>query len=227
MKSNKLLRKIKKEHKFMANKTAMKTGTNGIKLIQSYESLRLTAYKAVSTEKYWTIGYGHYGSDVRNGQTITKAKANELFKKDLKQFEAAVNDAVNVTLTQNQFDACVSLAYNIGAGAFQSSTLVKKLNQKDYAGAAEQFLRWNKSGGRVLNGLVKRREAEKELFETAAASTSNAKKSTSTKAYHTVVKGDTVSELAKKYKTTIANIKSLNDLDSKYTIRVGQKLRVR
>ncbi len=83
---------------------------------------------------------------------------------DLKKFESAVNTAVKVPINQNQFDALVSLTYNIGIGAFKDSTLLKKLNVKDYKGAAEQFPRWNRGGGRVLNGLVKRRKIEMELF---------------------------------------------------------------
>ncbi|WP_312069487.1 lysozyme, partial [Acinetobacter sp.] len=77
---------------------------------------------------------------------------------------ASVNNLVKVPLSQNQFDALVSLTYNIGSTAFKNSTLLKKLNAKDYAGAADQFLRWNKGGGKVLKGLVRRREAERALF---------------------------------------------------------------
>lgn len=85
---------------------------------------------------------------------------------DLMRFSQLVNRVVNVPLTQNQFDALVSLAYNIGPHAFEASTLLKKLNVGDYYAAAEQFLRWDKSKGQILKGLVKRRAAEKKLFLT-------------------------------------------------------------
>ena len=85
-------------------------------------------------------------------------------KEHLKRFEKTVNDLVKVPLTQNQFDALVSLTYNIGTGAFEKSTLLKKLNTGDYQGAADQFTVWNKGGGKVLQGLVNRRAKEKEVF---------------------------------------------------------------
>lgn len=140
------------------------TSADGIALIKQFEGCRLTAYKAVSTEKYYTIGYGHYGSDVTKSMTITQAQAEALLKEDLKIYEKAVNDLVKVDITQNMFDALVSFTYNCGSGALKTSTLLKKLNSKDYLGAAEEFLKWNKSGGTVLSGLINRREKEKALF---------------------------------------------------------------
>lgn len=142
----------------------MKLSNTGLALIKSFEGVRLTAYKAVSTEQYYTIGYGHYGPDVTKDMKITQAQADEYFKKDVERFEKAVNDYVKVPLNQNQFDALVSFTYNCGAGALQRSTLLELLNQGKYEEAADQFDVWIKSGNQVLNGLVKRRAKEKELF---------------------------------------------------------------
>lgn len=140
------------------------TSAAGIALIKRFEGCRLVAYKAVPTEQYWTIGYGHYGPDVDKNMTITQAQANAYLKKDLAKFEKAVSDYVKIALNQNQFDALVSFCYNCGAGALSGSTLLKKLNTKDYAGAAKEFLSWNKSSGKVLAGLITRRAAEMALF---------------------------------------------------------------
>lgn len=143
-----------------------KTATRGVELIKEFEGCRLTAYRCPAG--VWTIGYGHTGTvdgkAVASGMTITAKKATELLKKDLAKFEAAVNAYVTAPITQNMFDALVSFAYNCGAGALKGSTLLKKLNAKDYNGAAEQFPLWNKAGGKVLKGLVRRRERERQLF---------------------------------------------------------------
>ena len=116
----------------------------------------------------WTIGIGTTvypnGTKVKKGDKCTQEQAMEYLQHDLRSFEKTVNDSVKAPLTQNQFDALVSLAYNIGSTAFKNSTLLKKLNAKDYLGAADQFLVWNKGGGKVLKGLVRRREVERALF---------------------------------------------------------------
>ena len=142
----------------------MNISQNGVNLIKRYEGLRLKAYKPVKTEKYWTIGYGHYGADVTEGMEITEKRAEELLRQDLKKFEGYVNSYVKVKLTQNMYDSLVSFTYNCGGGALKSSTLLKLLNKGDYNGAASQFEKWTKGGGKVLPGLVKRRKEEKELF---------------------------------------------------------------
>lgn len=169
----------------------MKLSNTGLSLIKSFEGVRLTAYKAVSSEQYYTIGYGHYGPDVTAGMKITQTQADEYFKKDVERFEKAVNDNVKVPLNQNQFDALVSFTYNCGAGALQRSTLLELLNQGKYEEAADQFDVWNKSGNTVLAGLVKRRAKEKELFlknlpkekTVKPAETKVASKTTSVKTY--------------------------------------------
>jgi lysozyme len=97
--------------------------------------------------------------------TITQAKADELLKSGVESFVSGVNKILKRTPTQNQFDAMVSLCYNIGVGAFQGSTLIKKFNAGDTAAASEQFLVWNKAGGSVSNGRTNRRKDEKALFD--------------------------------------------------------------
>ena len=137
----------------------MKTSQAGIDLICRFEGLRLTAYKPVKTEKYWTIGYGHYGADVKQGQTITKEKAVEYLKADLAKFEAKVNKYSKYNFSQNEFDALVSFAYNVGnidqltANGTRSKTEI-----------ATKIPAYNKAGGKVLAGLTARRNAEKALF---------------------------------------------------------------
>ena len=138
----------------------------GLKLIAQFEGCYLQAY--LCPANVWTIGIGTTiypnGVKVKKGDKCTLEQAHEYLAHDMIEFEKTVNDSVKVPLSQNQFDALVSLAYNIGSGAFKNSTLLKKLNAKDYAGAADQFLVWNKGGGKVLKGLVRRREAERALF---------------------------------------------------------------
>lgn len=139
---------------------------NGMKLLEQFEGLRLEAY--LDSANIATIGWGSIkypnGNKVKLGDKITKAQAKEYKLHDLKEFESTVNTSVKVPLTQNQYDALVSLSYNIGSGAFKNSTLLKKLNSGDYKGAAEQFLVWNKVNSKKVQGLVNRREAERNLF---------------------------------------------------------------
>jgi GH24 family phage-related lysozyme (muramidase) len=145
----------------------MNISQKGIDLIKSFEGLSLKAYKPVAGEKYWTIGYGHYGADVRQGQVITKEQAEALLKKDLQKYVDGVNSVLKVPINQNQFDALVSFAYNCGVGALQKSTLLKKLNAGDYVGASKEFGKWvHGAGGVVLKGLVTRRQKEAKLFNT-------------------------------------------------------------
>lgn len=140
----------------------------GTQLISSFEGLALIAYQCPAN--VWTIGSGTTvypsGQPVHQGDTCSLEQALAYKAYDLMRFSQLVNRVVNVPLTQNQFDSLVSLAYNIGPHAFEASTLLKKLNVGDYYAAAEQFLRWDKSKGQILKGLVKRRAAEKKLFLT-------------------------------------------------------------
>lgn len=130
--------------------------------IKDHEGLRLTAYK--DGGGVWTIGYGHTGADVREGLTVPLSEAERLLTRDLKTAEGHVNGAVQVKLTQNQFDALVSFVYNVGGEAFRTSTMLRLLNAGDYVGAANQFPRWNKDNGKVVQGLINRRAKERDLF---------------------------------------------------------------
>ena len=144
----------------------MHVNSSGIDLICNFEGKRLVAYD--DGVGVWTIGFGTTiypnGIKVKKGDVCTEAQAKAYMAHDLKKFELAVNDAVNISLNQNQFDALVSLAYNIGTNAFKNSTLVKKLNAGDIRGAANQFDVWVKAGGKRMQGLVNRRAKEKALF---------------------------------------------------------------
>lgn len=142
-------------------------------LIIHFETLRLTAYDDLQPHLILnqnsvlkgtlTIGYGHT-SNVYIGQKITKEQAFELLKEDLLNSQNSINSLVTVPLNQNQFDALVSFVYNIGHTAFKKSTLLKKLNNNDYLGASNEFKRWNKAKGQILDGLIDRRLKEKNLF---------------------------------------------------------------
>ncbi|MGN7124375.1 lysozyme [Methylorubrum thiocyanatum] len=144
----------------------MRTSTTGQRLIAEFEGCKLTAYKCPAG--IWTIGVGHTSAAgkpvVKSGMRITQAEADDILARDLVRFENAVARVVEVPLNQNQFDALVSFAFNLGEGALASSTLLKKLNAGDYTGAADQFARWNKVGPKVLAGLTRRRAAEADLF---------------------------------------------------------------
>ena len=140
----------------------MQISKAGLDLIKQFEGLYLKAYRCPAGVP--TIGYGHTAG-VAMGQTITQQQADDYLRRDVRMFERAVERLVKVPLTQGQFDALVSFAFNLGEGALAQSTLLRLLNAGDYAGAAAQFDRWNKSGGRVLPGLVRRRAAERALFE--------------------------------------------------------------
>ncbi|WP_426313523.1 lysozyme [Methylobacterium fujisawaense] len=140
----------------------MKTNNAGISLIRQFEGCELHAYKCPAG--VLTIGYGHTGSDVTPGLVTTQQRAVELLQLDLAKFEKAVAAALKVPVTANQFAALVALAYNIGGAAIAKSTLIKRLNAGKTQEAADQFLVWNKAGGKVLAGLTRRREAERALF---------------------------------------------------------------
>ncbi|MFZ5192727.1 lysozyme [Enterobacter roggenkampii] len=144
----------------------MQTSEKGIAVIKQFEGCKLTAYQ--DSVGVWTIGYGWTqpvdGKPIRAGMTIKQETAERLLKTGLVSYESDVSRLVKVGVTQGQFDALVSFTYNLGARSLSTSTLLRKLNAGDYAGAADEFLRWNKAGGKVLNGLTRRREAERALF---------------------------------------------------------------
>lgn len=140
----------------------MNTSQNGIELIKRFEGCRLETY--ICPAGVFTIGYGHTGTDVKSGLKITQEEAETLLKNDLKAFEKGVQRIIKKELTQNQFDALVSFAYNLGLESLRKSTLAKLINQGKIKEAANQFERWVYANGVKLNGLIRRRKAEKELF---------------------------------------------------------------
>ena len=130
-------------------------------LIKRWEGLRLEAYR--DTGGVWTIGYGHTAS-VRPGQIISEAKAERLLREDLATAERAIERLVKVPLTDAQFGALVSWAFNVGEEAAARSTLVRKLNAGDYSATPAELMRWNKDNGRTVAGLTNRRAAEAGLW---------------------------------------------------------------
>lgn len=142
----------------------MKISEKGIEFIIKEEGEILTAY--ICPAGVLTVGVGHTGKDVKAGMKITKEQSRELLKSDLVRFENSVNRSVKVNLTQNQFDALVSFAFNVGTGAFETSTLLKKINTSASIGEIEeQFRRWNRGGGKILPVLKVRREREIKLYK--------------------------------------------------------------
>lgn len=141
----------------------MKISEQGSQLIKHFEGFRNKAYQDIVG--VWTIGYG-CTHGVKAGMTIIQEQGEAMLMRELDQFERAVDRLVIVDLNQNQFDALVSFAYNLGVGILQTSTLLKRLNAGDYAAVPAQMLRWNKAGGKEVSGLTRRREAEGVLFAT-------------------------------------------------------------
>ena len=139
----------------------MKTSVEGLALIKKFEGLELEAYQCAAG--VWTIGYGHT-KDVQPGDVWSESHANHMLEVELEEFEEYINDNVTVALSQNQFDALVSWVYNLGPANLKASTMLKVLNSGDYEGVPAQIKRWNKAGGKVLEGLIRRREAEALLF---------------------------------------------------------------
>lgn len=139
----------------------MEFSAQGYDVIKRFEGFSPSPYRDAQG---WSIGYGHFILPGENLSWIDQAQADELLRKDAAIAVSAVNQMVKVPLSQNQFDALVSFVYNVGTGAFGSSTLLRLLNAGDYSGAASQFDRWNKSQNQVLTALVERRAKERELF---------------------------------------------------------------
>ncbi|MGJ8518187.1 lysozyme [Carnimonas bestiolae] len=144
--------------------TNMKARIPALALIEEFEDLSFTAYPDPgSGAQPWTIGYGHTGG-VKPGDRATPRQVVAYLQTDIANAERAVNRYVGVDITQNQFDALVDFVFNLGGGSLSTSTLIKKLNAGDIEGAANEFPRWVHSGGKVMNGLVRRRNAEQSLF---------------------------------------------------------------
>ena len=149
-------------------------GPAGLALIKRFEGCRLKAYKPIPTERYWTIGWGHYGPDVREGQTITQPEADAMLTADCQRFADAVDDPVccpqTARLNDNQRDALISFAFNCGAGCLKTLCKGRTLSQ-----VRDAMALYNKAGGKVLLGLERRRKAEQSLFDTPAAPASEKK----------------------------------------------------
>lgn len=140
----------------------MNISQNGLELIKHFEGCELEAYKCAAG--VWTIGYGHIKT-AEEGMVISQSYADELLEGEIVEYEDYVKAAVTAPLSQNQFDALVSWTFNLGNGNLKASTMLKVLNSGDYEGVPAQMKRWNKAGGKVLEGLIRRREAEANLFE--------------------------------------------------------------
>lgn len=141
----------------------MRVSSKGLAIIKAAEGLRLSPYRC--SAGVWTIGYGSTRGVTKNTGAITEEQALVRLKMDvLNEADRPLKNLVRVNLNQNQYDALASLVFNIGQGNFKSSTLRQKLNRGDYEGAAGEFWKWRRAGGKVLPGLVKRREVEEKLF---------------------------------------------------------------
>ena len=145
----------------MRNDNDMKTSEVGVELIKEFEGCKQVAYQ--DSVGVWTIGYGHT-KDVYEGQLAIKKTIERWLQEDLEEFESYVSKLVKVELNQNQFDALVAWTYNLGPTNLKESTMLRKLNYGDYESVPDEMRRWNKAGGEVLNGLVRRRDAEANLF---------------------------------------------------------------
>lgn len=143
----------------------MNISDQGLELIKSFEGCKLEAYQDV--KGVWTIGIGHTGSDVSDGVCITEDQAMDYLRQDVGWAEQVVNNLVTTALTQNQFDALVDFVYNAGSGNFENSTLLRLVNAGDFDAAAQEFPKWDHAGGVVVEGLLRRREAERDLFLSA------------------------------------------------------------
>ncbi len=140
----------------------MNISQEGLSLIKKFEGCELEAYKCAAG--VLTIGYGST-KDVKQGDTLTQEEADALLLHEMNEYEGYVKDSVTVDLDQNQFDALVSWVFNLGPSNLKASTMLKVLNNKEFEEVPSQIKRWNKAGGKVLQGLIRRREAEALLFE--------------------------------------------------------------
>jgi len=201
--------------------SSLSISENGVRMIEGFEGgPYLRAYPDPATGGApWTIGYGHTGG-VTPGEQITQAQAEQFLKNDLQSAENAVRNSVHVPITQNQFDACVSLAFNIGGSGFAHSDVAARLNAGDYAGAQHAFAEYNHANGQVLAGLTRRRAQEAALFGSSAPS-GGGQTSTPTPppsggssngsgGNYTVRSGDTLSGIASSHHVSLAALEAAN-----------------
>ena len=214
----------------------MSLSQSGLNLIKSHEGLRTTAYQ--DPVGVWTIGYGHTGT-AKPGQKITEAQAEQLLRQDVGWAQDAVRKNVKVPLTQGQFDALVSFTFNLGAGALGRSTLLKKLNAGDYAGAQAEFGKFVHAGGRVLPGLVRRRNEEAQMFgnQRPQGGTAPAPQPSTPPApapgtgtaagSYTVRSGDTLSGIAARHGVSLSALTAANpQIRNPNLIHPGQKINI-
>lgn len=145
----------------------MRCSNEGIELIKSFEAFSPTVY--ICSGGYPTLGYGHVITESERdkfAKGISDEEAEDLLKRDLQKTERAITRLVKVPLTQNQFDALCSFTFNVGSGALQRSTLRMKINREEFEEAADEFLKWIWAGGKKLRGLIRRRQAERQVFLT-------------------------------------------------------------
>ena len=202
----------------------MKVSENGVDLITKWEGFRSKAYLDVAG--VWTIGYGHT-KGVQNGDTITKTQAKKWLTSEIERHVAKIFDYVKVDLTQGQFDALASFHYNLGANILKGTTLLTYINQQNWKAVAEEMKKFNRAGGRVVKGLVNRRNEEAQYFLDHSPKPTTSKNQSSTKKTptYTVKKGDTLSKIAKDQHTTVDTLLKLNtDIKDKNKIEVGQKI---
>lgn len=219
----------------------MKVSQNGINFIANFEGFYSKTYddlqpkvKLTSTTKLkgtLTIGYGTTkyanGTKVKIGDTITQTEAKKLLEKQVEEHCSVFKKYVTVTLTQNQYDALASFSYNCGAYAiYNNKTLLNALNKKDWTTALNQMKLYNKSKGIVLNGLVRRRNDEATLFM-KDLKVETPKPAVTTTNIYVVKKGDTLSAIAKKHKTTVTALAKLNNIKNVNLIYVGQKIKLK
>ena len=140
----------------------MNISKEGIALIKKFEGCELEAYQCAAG--VWTIGYGST-KDVKEGDTLTQKEADNLLLHEMQEYEGYIKELVKIPLKQNQFDALVSWVFNLGPANLKASTMLKFLNAGDYHLIPSQIKRWNKANGKVLEGLIRRREAEALMFE--------------------------------------------------------------
>ena len=143
-------------------KINMKISGEGLALIKKFEGCELESYRC--SANVVTIGFGHTRT-AKEGMTITREEADMLLEEDIRSFETSVLSLVEVDLKQCEFDALIAWTFNLGAGNLKSSTLLKRINAKDWNDVPHQIKRWNKAKGTVLQGLIRRREAEALLFQ--------------------------------------------------------------
>lgn len=196
----------------------MRISKTGINLIKKYEGCRLTAYKCPAG--VWTIGYGHTAG-VKQGMTITQAQADAFLVEDLVKYERKVNKYTKYNFNQAQFDAMVSFAYNVGSIDGLTKNGTRTIQQ-----ISDAITLYNKGGGKVLPGLVRRRAEEKALFNLKNVQKTEEKSNTINVKTYTVVKGDNLTKIAKKFGTTVNKLKTINNIKNANLIKVGQVLRI-